>query len=236
MILGDLCTRDCAFCAVEHGDPDEPDRGEPRRVAAAARALGLGHVVVTSVTRDDLPDGGAAQFAATADALRREVPDAAIELLVPDFNGDEGAIERVLESRPDVLGHNVETVSRLYPSVRRGADYDRSLNVLKRSAASGLVAHVKSAMMLGIGETPEEVDQTLRDLRGVGVGIVCLGQYLRPSPAHHAVERFVPPSEFEEMRRRALDAGFDWVSSGPFVRSSYLADEACARGARAASR
>ena len=159
---------------------------------------------MTSVTRDDLEDGGAAQFVATVAALRREVPGAGVELLVPDFAGDWNVLDRLLASRPDVLGHNVETVRRLYPTVRPGADYRRSLEVLRRSAGSGLVGRVKSAMMLGMGETREEVEEVLEDLRHAGVGIVCLGQYLRPSSEHHPIERFVCPEEFQELRRRAL--------------------------------
>lgn len=225
MILGDRCTRNCSFCAVEHGDPVRPDPREPGRVAAAARELGLGYVVVTSVTRDDLDDGGAAQFVATVGAVKREVPDAGVELLVPDFEGDAAPLDQVIESRPDVLGHNIETVRRLYRAVRHGADYDRSLDVLRRIAESRLVGHAKSALMLGLGESREEVEEALADLRRAGVGIVCMGQYLRPSPGHRPVERFVPPEEFDDLRRQALAAGFEWVFAGPFVRSSYRAEE-----------
>jgi lipoic acid synthetase len=225
MILGDRCTRDCRFCAVRHGDPEPPDPEEPPRVAAAAKALGLRYVVVTSVTRDDLDDGGAAQFAATVRAIRRVVPDAGVEILIPDFGGNARAVDRVIASHPDVLGHNMETVRRLYPAVRPGADYERSLAVLRRIADSGLVHRAKSALMIGIGETREELFQALEDLRGAGVVTVCLGQYLRPSPAHHPVERFVSPEEFEDLRRHALAAGFERVFAGPFVRSSYRAEE-----------
>jgi lipoic acid synthetase len=225
MILGAACTRECAFCAVGHGDPDPPDPEEPARVATAARALGLRYVVVTSVTRDDLDDGGAAHFVEAVESLRREIPGAGIELLVPDFLGDARALDRVLEARPDVLGHNVETVRRLYPAVRSGAGYERSLRVLRRAADSGLVGHVKSALMLGLGETRDEIEETLGDLAGAGVGIVCMGQYLRPSPDHAPVERFVPPGEFDDLRRRALAAGFGRVVAGPFVRSSYRAED-----------
>jgi lipoic acid synthetase len=235
MILGDRCTRDCAFCAVAHGEPAAPDPQEPQRLAGAAKALGLSHVVVTSVTRDDLDDGGAAQFVATVAALRRELPGAGVELLVPDFGGDLSALDRVLASRPDVLGHNVETVGRLYPTVRPAAEYARSVEVLARAAASGLVGRVKSALMLGLGERPEEVEEVLEDLRRAGVAIVCFGQYLRPSPEHRPVRRFVRPEEFQELRRRALSAGFEWVSAGPFVRSSYRAEEACQNRAQASS-
>ncbi|MFH1502883.1 MAG: lipoyl synthase [Candidatus Eisenbacteria bacterium] len=228
MILGDLCTRDCGFCAVGHGAPVAPDRGEPARVAAAARELGLGFVVLTSVTRDDLPDGGADHFARTVRALREALPEAGIEVLVPDFAGDAGALDAVMASGPDVLGHNVETVERLYDIVRRGAGYARSLGVLERAAASGGVAHVKSALMLGLGEERREVESTLRDVRATGADIAYLGQYLRPSARHAPVERFVPPGEFEELKAYALSLGFGWVSSGPFVRSSYHAESAVA--------
>jgi lipoic acid synthetase len=232
MILGDNCTRDCRFCAVRHGSPAAPDPGEPARVAAAAGALGLRYVVVTSVTRDDLADGGASQFVATVEALRREVPGAGVELLVPDFGGDSAALDRVIGSRPDVLGHNIETVERLYPDVRQGAVYERSLSVLERIAASGLVRHTKSALMLGLGESFEEVEGALSDLRRAGAGVACLGQYLRPSPDHRSVSRFVPPEEFDDLRRRALATGFERVFAGPFVRSSYRAEEGFAeRGA-----
>ncbi len=226
MILGSACTRDCRFCAVSHGEPELPDPEEPARVADAASDLRLDFVVVTSVTRDDLPDGGASQFAATVAELRAAVPTAGVELLVPDFGGSREALVEVLEARPDVIGHNVETVARLYGAVRRGAQYSRSLEVLERSAASALVANVKSAIMLGLGETREEVETTLRDVRDAGANIVYLGQYLRPSPEHARVERFVPPEEFDEIGDHALSLGFDWVSSGPLVRSSYRAARA----------
>ena len=225
MILGDVCTRDCRFCAVKHGAPLAPDPGEPARVAAAAKELGLRYVVVTSVTRDDLEDGGASQFVATVRALRRELPGAGVELLVPDFEGRPEALERVIESRPDVIGHNIETVRRLYPEVREAAVYERSLSVLARVADSGIVRRAKSALMLGLGESREEVEETLSDLKDAGVAIVCLGQYLRPSSGHRPVSRFVPPEEFEDLRGRALEAGFGRVFAGPFVRSSYRAEE-----------
>ena len=228
MILGNRCTRDCRFCAVEHGRPLPVDREEPGRVAAAARSLGLGFVVVTSVTRDDLPDGGADLFADTIRAVRRELPEAGVEVLVPDFGGSAAAVDAVLAARPDVFAHNVETVPRLYPSVRSGADYERSLGVLARAAGEGRAAAVKSALMLGLGEERAEVERTLRELRSAGVDIVYLGQYLRPSEQHRPVARFVPPDEFEELRRFCIDEGFHWVSAGPFVRSSYQAELAAA--------
>jgi lipoic acid synthetase len=227
MILGDRCTRDCRFCAVEHGPPEPADADEPARVAAAARDLGLDFVVVTSVTRDDLPDGGASVFAGTVRALRESVPEAGVELLVPDFGGDESALDAVLASGPDVLGHNVETVERLYDGVREGADYGRSLGVLRRASEAGS-ARVKTALMLGLGETRSEVEAALRDVRAAGADLVWMGQYLRPSAAHAPVSRFVHPDEFAELREYALSLGFGWVSAGPFVRSSYHAEAALA--------
>jgi lipoic acid synthetase len=236
MLLGDRCTRDCGFCAVGHGDPRPAEADEPVRVAQGARSLGLRFVVLTSVTRDDLPDGGAAHFAETVRAVREHVPGAGVEVLVPDFLGDERAVDTVLRSRPDVFGHNVETVARLYPVARRGAEYGRSLAVLARAARSGLVPHVKSALMLGLGETRAEIETALDDLRGAGVTIVCLGQYLRPSPRHLPVARYVSPTEFEDLKAGADARGFAWVAAGPFVRSSYEAETAAralARGSRA---
>lgn len=235
MILGDRCTRDCAFCAVGHGDPRPPDPTEPHRVAEAGRALGLGYVVLTSVTRDDLPDGGAGHFARTVGAVRRALPGAGVEVLVPDFLGRLESVDVVLGAAPDVFGHNVETVERLYGAARRGADYGRSLDVLSRASASGLVRHVKSAIMLGLGETRPEIEKALRDLAASGVTIVCLGQYLRPTTAHVPVVRFVPPEEFREIDGFSRSLGFAAVSSGPFVRSSYHAELAVAL-ARSSSR
>lgn len=232
MILGSRCTRDCRFCAVRHGPPGEPDPTEPARVAAAARALNLKHVVVTSVTRDDLPDGGAHRFVATIEAIRKALPAARVEVLVPDFDGNEAALDSVLRAGPDVLGHNLETVRHLYALVRPGADYGRSIGVLERAAGSPLVAHIKTAFMLGLGETSGEIRAAMLDARVAGVDILCMGQYLCPTAGHHPVDRFVPPGEFEELGRFAMSNGFAWVSSGPFVRSSYHADMA-ASGARA---
>lgn len=227
LILGDRCTRDCRFCAVTHLEPDAPESSEPAAVADAAKELGLNYVVVTSVTRDDLPDGGAAHFADTVRALRRALPEAGVEVLVPDFRGDAAAIDTVLASRPDVFGHNIETVERLYADVRAGADYWGSLAVLARAREQG--ALVKSAIMLGVGETDEEIEESLVDLLNAGVEIVYIGQYLRPSPEHHDVDRYVTPPEFEEWERTCRSLGFAGVSSGPFVRSSYEADAAFAR-------
>jgi lipoyl synthase len=239
MILGDTCTRDCAFCAVRHGQPSPPDYDEPRRVASAAAELGLEFVVVTSVTRDDLEDGGASQFSRTVVEVRSQLPGADVEVLVPDFRGGEGALEAVLESRPAVVGHNVETARRLYPDVRMGADYDRTLELLRRVSEKGGCVAVKSAMMLGLGETRREVEETLTDLRDAGVDIVCLGQYLSPTRAHVPVQRFVPPPEFDELKEFALGIGMKHVSAGPFVRSSYNAAaalEAARAGAAAGLR
>lgn len=226
MILGDRCTRDCRFCAVSHAVPEPVDAGEPGEVASVAAALGLGYVVVTSVTRDDLPDGGAAQFAAVVTALRTRIPGVGVEVLVPDFRGLPGPVDTVLSSGPTVFGHNLETVERLYPEVRAGADYGRSLGVLSRAARRGGAALVKSSLMLGMGETRAELRRALTDLLSAGVEIVCLGQYLRPSPSHRPVARFLPPAEFEELEAECLEMGFRWVSAGPFVRSSYRAEDA----------
>ncbi len=228
MILGDRCTRDCGFCAVSHGSPVPVDPAEPDEVASAATTLGLDFVVVTSVTRDDLPDGGAAQFAATVQAIRRADPRAGIEVLVPDFAGSPDAVETVLAAGPDVFGHNVETIERLYPAVRKGAGYGRSLEVLSRAAGSSSGALVKSGLMLGMGETREELGRALADVLAAGVEIICLGQYLRPSAEHHPVARFVAPEEFDELAVECLAMGFRWASAGPFIRSSYRAHEAVA--------
>ena len=224
LILGNACTRDCRFCAIPHDShPAPPDPGEPARLAEAAAALSLRHVVVTSVTRDDLPDGGAAHFAATIRAIRARVPGATVEVLVPDFQGDGNALDRVLAEHPDVFNHNVETVARLHPPVRPQADYRRSLAVLRHASQAG--ARTKSGLMLGLGETDAEIAATLRDLRAAGVALLTLGQYLAPSPAHHPVARFVPPAEFDRWRDEALALGFASVASAPHVRSSYHAEE-----------
>jgi lipoic acid synthetase len=228
LILGGACTRNCRFCAVEKGQgaPVEPD--EPERVAEAAKALGLSHVVVTSVTRDDLADGGASHFAATIRAIRAATA-ATIEVLVPDFRGSREAVETVVAAGPDVFNHNIETVSRLYGSVRPMADYRRSLEVLRAAAeaACALQARLvtKSGLMAGLGETIEEIEEVFSDLRAAGCGIVTVGQYLAPSKAHLPVERFVTPEEFERLRSRALAMGFEAAFSAPLVRSSYHAGE-----------
>ncbi len=230
MILGDVCTRHCRFCAVPGTDrPEPPDADEPDKVAQAARRMGLRYVVVTSVTRDDLPDGGADHFARTIRAIRRELPDARVEVLTPDFQGDEASLRTVLDARPDVFNHNVETVPRLYDTVRPQADYRQSLAVLRRAgqlAESGPArVFTKSGLMVGLGETDEEVRAVLADLRQAGCDIVTIGQYLAPSRDHLPVARFVEPAQFDAYRRQAMEMGFRAVAAGPFVRSSYHAED-----------
>ena len=225
LILGERCTRNCRFCSVAPGLPEPLDPHEPGRVAEAVERMGLKYAVVTSVTRDDLPDGGAAHFAATIGEIRRRVPEAEIEVLIPDFQGDRAALETVLRARPDVLNHNIETVPRLYSRVRPRADYRRSLELLRRAGESAPLIPTKSGLMLGLGERPEEIRQTLQDLREVGCRILTIGQYLQPSPAHLPVETYVPPEDFENWRKTALDLGFSEVASAPFVRSSYHAQK-----------
>jgi lipoyl synthase len=227
LILGDVCTRDCRFCAVSSGRPGPLDPAETEEVAAAAAALGLRHVVVTSVTRDDLPDGGSGHFAATIRALRHRLPgEATVEVLVPDFLGSRAALDTVLTEAPDVFNHNVETVPRLYPQVRPQADYRRSLDVLGHAAHAGVV--VKSGAMVGLGESAEEVRQVMRDLQAVGVRMLTLGQYLRPSPRHLPVVEYVSPDAFAEYRAAGEQLGLV-VEAAPFVRSSYRAEESLRR-------
>jgi lipoic acid synthetase len=224
MILGDRCTRGCGFCAVPKArHPAPPDPNEPAHVAQMARAMNLRHVVVTSVNRDDLPDGGAGHFAETIRAIRAALPAATIEVLTPDFLGDLDAVTTVLEARPDVFNHNVETVPRLYPRVRPQARYERSLAVLECAARNGGTL-VKSGLMVGLGERCEEVEEVLRDLRRCGVSIVTIGQYLQPTRRNLPVAEYVPPERFEAYRETGLRLGFRAVFSGPFVRSSYMAE------------
>jgi lipoic acid synthetase len=223
MILGDTCSRGCRFCAVQTGKPTRVDPSEPERVAEAAAELGLGHLVVTSVTRDDLPDGGAGYFAATIQAARRQSPEMVVEVLIPDFGGSQGALETVLAVGPHVLNHNLETVSRLYPRVRPGADYRRSLGVLSWAKAQAPRMVTKSGLMLGLGETTAEVMRTFYDLRQAQCDLLTLGQYLRPTDRQLPVERFVPPVEFDGYRARAEHLGFRGVAAGPLVRSSHRA-------------
>ncbi len=229
MILGNVCTRRCGFCAVQKGAPAPVDEDEPGRVAEAAVALGLRYAVITSVTRDDYRDGGAGQFARTIRAIRERLTDCKIEVLIPDFQGSHAALDIVLDAAPDVLNHNIETVPRLYVQVRFGADYERSLGVLAYAKRARPEMQVKSGLMLGLGETNEEVVLVMRDLRAHGVDILTIGQYLSPSRRHLPVVRFVTPSEFDEYKRIGGEMGFLHVASGPLVRSSYHAAEASAR-------
>jgi lipoic acid synthetase len=224
MILGDVCTRACGFCAVKTGLPGAPpDPDEPRRVAGAARRMGLRHAVVTSVNRDDQKDGGASIFSATIREIRARVPGCAVEVLIPDFKGRWEALAVVLQARPDILNHNVETVPRLYRQARAGASFPRSLELLRRSKEAGLLT--KSGMMVGLGEQRAELEQTIREIRAAGTDILTLGQYLRPSLQHLPVARYYAPGEFAELRGFALGLGYAHVESGPLVRSSYHAEE-----------
>lgn len=223
MILGDVCTRSCGFCAVKTGRPMYVDEGEPERVAEAISQLDLRHAVITSVNRDELPDGGAHIFARTIEAVRRRCPQTRVEVLIPDFRGNWEALGAVMAAGPHILNHNIETVPRLYPQMRPQAKYARSLELLARARALG-GAPTKSGMMLGAGEGEEEIAQTIADLAGVGCRILTLGQYLSPSPAHVAVDRFVHPDEFAHWRAFALQQGLVHVESGPLVRSSYHAE------------
>ncbi|MBI3580859.1 MAG: lipoyl synthase [Nitrospinae bacterium] len=222
MILGDVCTRNCPFCAVKTGKPALPDPAEPEKVAEMARSMGLAHVVITSVTRDDLPDGGAGQFAATVRAVREKNPGGRIELLVPDFDGDNRLLDVVLGEKPDVLNHNVETVPSLYPRVRPRGDFKRSLGVLNYAAVCGFA--VKSGIMVGLGETEEELLPTMRQIRAAGAGALTVGQYLAPSRNHAPVFKHHTEEFFEMISRAAYEIGFEKVAAGPFVRSSYMAD------------
>ena len=222
MLLGSVCTRSCGFCDVRSGRPAAADPGEPERVARAVGRLGLRYAVITSVNRDELADGGARHWAETVRRLRRANPGCGIEALVPDFQGDLGALDVVLDAGPDVLAHNVETVPRLHRRVRPQAVYARSLAVLEHAARRGFMA--KSGLMLGLGEEPAEVRAVLRDLAAHGCSVVTLGQYLRPSRQHLPVERYVPPAEFEGWREEGLGLGLRHVEAGPLVRSSYHAD------------
>jgi len=225
MLLGDRCTRRCGYCAVATGRPLPPDPGEPARVAEAAVRLRLRYVVLTAVARDDLPDGGASQFAATVQAVRARRPEARVEVLTPDFKGDLAALRAVLSARPDVFNHNVEMAPRLFPALRPQGDYARSLAVLRDARALGTGQVTKSGLMLGLGETDAEVRQVLSDLRGCGVDIVTLGQYLRPTRGHAPVARYVPPADFDLWADEARALGFPTVYSGVFVRSSFNAEE-----------
>ena len=232
MILGNVCTRRCGFCAVQKGAPTPVDYDEPRRVAEASAILGLKYIVVTSVNRDDRKDGGAELFALTIQALRERIPGCKVEVLVPDFQGSRAAMKIVMDAAPDVLNHNTETVPRLYRQVRLGARYERSLEMLRYAKELSPANPVKSGLMLGLGETHDEVRQVMRDLAAHRVDILTLGQYLRPSPKHLPIVRYIPPEEFAEFRVFGRELGFAHVEAGPLVRSSYHADHSAdqARG------
>jgi lipoic acid synthetase len=225
MILGDVCTRACAYCAVSHGRPNELDLAEPARVAHAIEAMALRHVVITSVDRDDLTDGGAFMFAETIRRTRARIPDCRIEVLIPDFQGVEASLVEVLDAGPDVLNHNIETVPRLYRMARSGGRYPRSLELLDRSRRYRPAIPTKTGIMVGLGEAFDEVVSVFDDLRRVGVSILTIGQYLRPSPKHAPMVRYYHPDEFADLKRMALSKGFVHVESGPLVRSSYHAHE-----------
>src|SRR3989449_1464519 len=223
MILGDVCTRNCGYCAVAHGKPAWEDREEPERVGHAVRELGLEHVVIPSVNRDDLADGGARVFAATVRAIRREAPACRVELLIPDFQGQAEALQTVIDAGPDILNHNTETVPRLYKLARHGGRYERTLALFRQARAVAPALLRKSGIILGLGETLDEIVATMRDLREVDVAILTLGQYLRPSAHHLPVEKYYHPDEFAELGAVGRGLGFSHVESGPLVRSSYHA-------------
>ncbi len=235
MILGSICTRSCGYCNVVHGAPGAVDRAEPARLAEAVAALGLEYVVVTSVDRDDLPDGGAAVFADTIRAVRRRAPGCRVEVLVPDFSGRAGDLEAVLDAGPDVLNHNLETVERLYRTARPGGRYRRALRLLDHARRYRSSTPTKSGIMVGLGESRGEIRAALADLRGVGCDILTVGQYLRPSAAHLPVARYYHPDEFAALKEHALGLGFRHVESGPLVRSSYHAHEQAEAFDRSAS-
>jgi lipoic acid synthetase len=234
MILGDVCTRACAYCAVAHGRPGEVDTAEPIRVADAIFTLNLSYVVVTSVDRDDLPDGGASIFARTVRETHGRLPGCRVEVLIPDFQGDERALHAVLDARPDVLNHNTETVPRLYKMARSGGRYARTLELLDRSRRYAPGIPTKSGLMVGLGEERDELVSTFKDLRDAGCGILTIGQYLRPTARHAPMARYYHPDEFKELKQIALDLGFVHVESGPLVRSSYHAHETADAYVRAA--
>jgi lipoyl synthase len=224
MLMGSLCTRNCGFCAVGHAPIGPPDPKEPALVAEAVELMGLRYAVVTSVTRDDLADGGASFFVETIRAIKERMPATLVEVLIPDLQGDWDDLERILGACPDVLNHNIETVERLYPTVRPGAIYVRSIDLLRQVKRIAPEMPTKSGIMLGLGESDEELSETLEDLLAVGCDILTIGQYLQPSPSHLPVERYVSPDEFQLLQAKAIDQGFAGVAAGPFVRSSYQAE------------
>lgn len=225
MILGNVCTRNCAFCAVPKGNPQPVDANEPENVAAAAKKLGLLHTVVTSVTRDDLADGGAEQFAATVRALKGALPNSTIEVLIPDFKGDLNSLKTVIEARPDIINHNIETVPSLYQTVRPMAVYERSLELLQKVKANSTGIYSKTGIMVGLGETKEEVLGVMDDLLAAGCDMLTIGQYLQPSKTHLPIYEYITPAQFDEYREAGMRKGFKFIASGPLVRSSYHAAE-----------
>lgn len=225
MLMGSICTRTCKFCAVNKGKPEALDPTEPTRIVEAARQMGLRHIVLTSVNRDELPDQGSNHFAATISALYAAIPGIAVEVLTPDFQGNRECIATVVAAKPTVYNHNVETVPRLYKRVRPGSKYQRSLDVLKMAKEIDHNVHTKSGLMLGLGETREEIIEVMNDLRGVGCDFLTLGQYLRPTRNNLPVDRYVTPEEFDQLGKIGWEAGFKMVHSGPLVRSSYHAGE-----------
>lgn len=224
LILGNICTRRCGYCAIAHGMPAELDAGEPVRVAEAAAAMDLRHAVITSVNRDDLRDGGAGIYAETIRAILRRLPSCTVEVLVPDFKGNPDALRTVLEANPEILGHNIESPRRVFKIVRQGGSYDRSLELLRRCKEWGYTSFTKSGIILGMGETTDELLETMDDLRAADCDVLTLGQYLRPGPDHHPIARYYAPEEFAALRDEGLRRGFAYVESGPLVRSSYRAD------------
>lgn len=225
MILGSVCTRNCRFCDVPHGAPEPVDPNEPENLATAAAQLGLKHTVVTSVTRDDLTDGGASHFAAVIRALKNKLPCSTVEVLIPDFQGDKTALRTVIDARPEIINHNIETVPSLYKTVRPAAKYERSLELLHRVKTMTTGIYSKSGIMVGLGETKDEVLAVMDDLLAVGCDILTIGQYLQPSKDHLPIVEFIPPEQFDEYKRIGLRKGFKYIASGPFVRSSYNAIE-----------
>ena len=226
MILGSVCTRHCTFCNVSKGESQQVDENEPENVAKAVKALSLKHTVITSVTRDDLPDGGAEHFVRVIQSIRSETPSVTIEVLIPDFQGNEDALKKVVDAHPDIINHNIETVPTLYKEVRPQADYQRSLNVLKNAKSMDKSIYTKSGIMLGLGEKEEQVLSVLRDLRGMDCDFLTIGQYLAPSAKHHPIVEYIHPDKFKDYEKEAYKMGFLYVASGPLVRSSYMADQA----------
>ncbi len=225
MILGDTCTRNCMYCNIKTGKPKAVDKQEPKRIAEAVKKLNLNYAVVTCVTRDDLEDGGASQFVNTVEKIRKTNPECKIELLISDLNGNWSALEKIVDSKPNVINHNIEVVKKLFPKLRPKGDYSRSIELLKKVREFDPKIKTKSGLMVGLGETKSEIMQTMKDLRKVGCDILTIGQYLQPSPKHAEVVKYYKPEEFNELKGIGMDIGFDNVVSGPLVRSSYKAGE-----------